>query len=184
MPNFHLESRLRTMPDIQRDFMFEISIPEISKIVSSIKDEEQFIIRAKTASIPDKSNTPIESYFMSMTQFYPGRNTFSSTLNIDFEETEDQFVTKALYDWQNVIMNTKESDNDSGHSMGKSKRDGQSTHLYIKMYKYNGEPMENMIKCFNAWPNSVGESPLSMNSNSAVFRNCIFTFDFWNLIKS
>lgn len=183
MPQFSIEGRLKANKDIQRDFLFEVSFPEISNIITTISDEEPFIVRAKTASIPDRSNTPIESYFMGMTQFYPGRLNLGSVLSIDFEETEDQVITKALYEWQNQIFNIKAEDNDAGHALAESKRSGQTTNIFIKMYKFNGELMENMIRCVNAWPSTIGESPLAMSSNSSVMRSAAFQFDYWDLVK-
>jgi hypothetical protein len=182
MPNFHIEGRMKNQRDIQHDFMFEVCIPNIASIVSSVKDDEPFILRAKTASIPDRSNTPIESYFMGMTQYFPGRLTLGSTLNVDFEEGQDQVMTKALYDWQDRIFNIDELSDNGGHAMADGKRNGLSTDIYVKMYKYNGDLMENMIRCYNAWPTSVGESPLDMSSNNAVRRSVIFQFDFWKLV--
>lgn len=183
MPNFHIEGRMKGSADILRNYNFEVLIPDISKIVTTVSNDEPLIIRAKTAAIPDRSNTPIESYFMGMTQFYPGKVTFGSTLNIEFEEGEDLIITKTLYEWQNKIFNINEDDVDTGHALAESKRNGQTTNIYVKMYKFNGQPIDSMIKCFNAWPTSISESPLDMRGNEAIFRSVVFQLDYWRLIK-
>jgi hypothetical protein len=196
MPNFHIEGRMKGMKDIQVNFMFEISVPRISEIITDsniIKDEEEFIIRAKTAAIPDRSNVPIESYFMGMKQIYQGRVEYGNSLTIDFEETEDQKIVKAIYVWQNVIFNTRDADTNSGHSLTNGKRlgssgnqsvTGRTTDLFVKMYKYNGELCDNMIKVVNAWPSNISEVGLDMAGNEAIRYSVTFTYDYWNLMKA
>jgi hypothetical protein len=183
MPNFHIEGRMKGASDILRNYNFELLIPDISNIVTTITNDEPLIIRAKTAAIPDRSNTPIESYFAGMVQYFPGRVTFGSTLNVEFEEGEDLTITKTLYEWQNRIFNINENDEDTGHALAESKRNGQTTNIYVKMFKYNGQAVDNMIKCVNAWPTSISESPLDMRGSEAIFRSVVFQFDYWDLVK-
>lgn len=185
MPNFHIEGRQKAMKDIQRNFLFEVSIPEISSIVTSITDEEEFIIRAKTASIPSKSITPIESYFMSQKSLWAGRQELSHTLTVDFEETEDQKILNAMYEWQNIFINMKDDDAEGGHAkLGTTKRNGQTTNIFLKMYKYNGEMCENMIKFVNGWVSDVSEVGLDYSGNESVRFSVTFSYDYWNLIKA
>lgn len=183
MANFHIEGRQKTMDDIQRNFLFEVSIPNISSIVSTIKDEEELIIRAKTAAIPDKSILPIESYMFGMRSIYQGRVDMSTNLVVDFEETQDQKVVKTLYEWQNKIFNTSDVDfNNSGHSTFTGKRTGGTTTIFVKMYKYNGEMCDRIIKFVNAWPSTISEVGLDMAGNEAIRYSVTFTYDYWNLI--
>jgi len=184
MPQFTIEGRMKGMADIHRNWLFEVSIPQIANIVPSVSDEEQFIIRAKTAAIPDRTNTPIESYFKGMKQWFPGRSEFGSTMVVGFEETEDQKILTALYDWQNIIFNIKAEDADAGHSLAPSKRDGQTTDVFIKMQKYDGSDMNNIVRLVNGWPTSVGEAALDMAGNEAVRYECTFQFDYWDLISA
>lgn len=185
MPNFHIEGRQKAMKDIQRNFLFEVSIPEISSIVTSVTDEEEFIIRSKTASIPDRGNTPIESYFMSMKQIFPGRLEMGNTLTVDFEDTEDQKILKAITEWQDILTNTKDDDAEGGHAkVGTSKRNGQTTNIFLKMYKYDGTICENMIKFVNGFPSSRSEVGLDYAGNETVRYSITFTYDYWNLITA
>ncbi len=184
MPNFHIEGRQKAMKDLQMNFLFEVSIPEISKFAPSFKDEDEFIIRAKTASIPGKTIQTVESYFMGMKSVYPSRVDYSNSLTVDFEETEDQKVIKAINEWQNTIFNTVDSDANTGHSLAESKRNGRTTNIYLKMYKYNGQIMENMIKFVNAFPSDISESGLDFAGSEAIRYSVTFSYDYWNLIKS
>lgn len=184
MPNFSIEGRLKGMKDIQRNWLFEVSIPDISNIVSTVNDEEEFIIRAKTCAIPDRTNTPIESYFMGMRQWFPGRSEFGGTIVVGFEDSEDQKIFKALYDWQNIIFNVNDADAETGHSLAAGKREGQTTTLYVKMYKYNGELCKYMVRVVNAWPTSVAEVALDQAGNEAVRIETTFQYDHWTLIES
>ena len=95
--NFTIEGRLAAIEDIQRNFVFEVIIPNINIMTGGIMNQEALIIRAKTAAIPARGNDTIDSFFMGMKQLFPGRPNFSNTLSCTLDETEDQIVMRATH---------------------------------------------------------------------------------------
>ena len=181
--NLTIEGRMKTLPDIQRNWMWELLIPSISDVTNGIMgDVEDLIIRARTASIPSRGNDPITSEFIGMKQYFPGKPNFGSTLAVTVEETQDQIVHKALTAWQNLIFNIAPNDPRGGQSMRPLKRD-VAKDIYLIMYKYNGDPMERKIRFYNAFIQSVGEVSLAYSGNEAVQYAVTFQFDFWELVK-
>ena len=56
MANFFLEGRAKTLPDLQRGWMFELLIPAIADVTGGIMgDVEDLIIRVRSAVIPGRT---------------------------------------------------------------------------------------------------------------------------------
>ena len=181
MANLTIEGRKKAIGDIQRTWMYEVSIPNIGDFVPNVTDEG-LTIRTQTAVIPGRTNEPIESVFMGTKQQYPGKETFTHTIDIQYEESEDQYILKSLYGWKERIFTVDPDAENAGSSQGNSKRDGQSTDIFIRMYRYNQDPMEKIVRLWNAWPAVVADVPLDYNDNAAVKYSVTFEFDFWTLL--
>ena len=79
--NMTLEGRLKHLPDIQRNWRWEIYIPNVNTIpgMPAIIDDD-LVIRARTCSLPSRGNEAVESNFMGFKQFFPGKPTFGNTM--------------------------------------------------------------------------------------------------------
>lgn len=186
--NFTVEGRLATIDDLQRNFMFELIIPALAGIIGTNNQNivtqdivESVTIRAKTASIPARGNEEIESVFMGMKQFFPGRPVFTNKLSVSLDETEDQFVLQMLTTWRNKIFDTRNDSATAGYSQAANKR-ALSTNITLRQYRYNGEKLKQDIVFVNAWPQDVGDVELSMAGNEKVTFGVSFTYDFWKLV--
>ena len=105
---FHIEDRLKNQPDIIRSYAWEVIIPEIGSVSESAKDSEDLVIRARITSIPSRGNEKIESNFVGMKQFFPGKPTFSNTISITFEEFESTYNSEIV---NKVLNGMKEVEN-------------------------------------------------------------------------
>jgi len=180
MANLTIEGRAKTLPDIQRTWMWELIIPSIADVTDNIMgDVEDLVIRARTASIPARGNEPIESQFIGMKQFFPGKPTFGNTFEVTIEETEDQIVHRALTNWQNLIFNISPNAVDGGQSLRPLKRD-VAKDVYLLMYRYNGDEMRERIRFYNCFVQNVGDVAMAYSDNAAVQFSCTFQFDFWS----
>jgi hypothetical protein len=141
---------------------------------------EDLIIRCRTASIPGRGFDSIESNFMGMKQFFPSKPTFSNTLAVTIEETEDQKVGKALYAWRQKIFDVDPASPKAGVSSGLVKRD-LAKDIFLLMYRYNGSSFEKKIKFVNAWIQNVDDVGLDYAGNDAVKYSVTFQYDFWVL---
>lgn len=182
MANFTIEGRGKKMGDIARNWLYELSIPNISDVVPTIKDEEGLVIRTRSAVIPGRTNEPIESVFMGLRQQFPGKETFSHTIEVMYEESENMYVAKALYDWKQKVFNVDPDAEIAGGSEAESKREGQSTDIFIKLYKYNHEKLDKMFRLVNCWPANVAEVTLDYTGNESIKYSVTFEFDYWVLV--
>jgi hypothetical protein len=181
MPNFTIEGRAKTLPDIQRNWMWELLIPSIADVTGGIMgDVEDLIIRARTATIPSRGNDPIASEFIGMKQFFPGKPTFGNTFAVQIEETENQIVHKGLTYWQNLIYNISPTDPTGGQSLRPLKRQ-VAKDVYLLMYTYNGRTLEKKIRFYNSFIQNVGDVSLAYSGNESVKYDATFQFDFWEL---
>jgi len=178
--NLTVEGRMAAIDDIQRDFLFEVHIPEIGSLTGGAIDQEGLIIRAKTCAIPARGNDTIDSFFNGTKQIFPGRPTFSNLLAVGVDESEDQIVMKALYEWRQIIFDTDPNSPTAGYSKAANKR-ALSTKIVLRQYKYNGDPLDNDIVFYNAWPSGVDEVALNMEGNGKIQYPVTFTWDFWKL---
>lgn len=185
MADFHIDNRLGKLPDPQKTFLWELKIPNISGIITSITDPEELTIRCRSVSIPSRGNETMESNFMGMKQKFAMKPTFSQTLSVMFEEFEDQLISKALYEWNNKIFDVDKTSAESGGSKAIMKRNiggtGYATDLYLYMYKYDKSKLEMAYRFFNAFPQDVSDVSLDYAGGDSVKYNVTFSFDYWNL---
>lgn len=181
MANFTMESRSKNLPDIQRDWMWELSIPNLNDMTDEImKDDEDLTVRVRSAVIPSRGNDPIESNFIGMKQFFPGKPTFGHTLAVSIEETEDQIVHRALTAWQDRLFNVNPNDATAGVSSALLKRQLTKT-IYLLPYKYNQDKMLKKIRFHNAFIQNVDDVTMDYTGNASVKYTTTFQFDFWTL---
>jgi len=170
MANFTIQKALSNLPDIQRNYMFELWIPPIAQL-----NMDDMRIRCRSAVIPQRGNDTIESHYMGMKQFWPGKPNFTHTLSVNIEEFEDKKVAKSLYSWQQLLFDVE----NNGASTGKSKRDVVRD-ILLKMYKYDGSDLST-ITFFSAWPQTITDVALGYAESGAVIYPVTFQFDRWEL---
>lgn len=186
MPSFHIDTRLGSLPDIQKTFMWELKIPNISGIITSIKDPEELTIRCRSVQIPSRGVDTHESEFRGMKQKYAMKPKFSHTLPVLFEEFEDQKMSKALYEWNNKIFDTDVKNTlTAGGSKAVMKRNiggmGYATDLYLYLYTYNKTKLEKSYRFYNAFPEDVSDVSLDYAGSDSVKYNVTFSFDYWTM---
>jgi len=178
MPNFTIEGRKAGQLDIVRNYLFELSIPNITAIVPIIAPDG-ITTRVKTASIPGATIDPIQSDWMGTSQFFPGKKIPSTEISITFEETEDMAIHNAMTVWMEAIQTLDWNAQNAGASQFRKKRDGYATDLYLNVYSYDGQRIIRQIRFINAWPSSVGDVSLDYSGADAVNFDATFKFDSW-----
>jgi len=179
--NTTIEGRAKQLPDIQRTWNWELMIPGIGNVTKGImKNDEDLIIRVRSAVIPSRGNEPIESNFMGMKQFFPGKPTFENSFAVTIEETENQIALKALTAWQDNTFDISPTSPTGGSSSKLLKRQ-LTKDVFLLMYKYNHKIMEKKIHFYNAFIQNVDSVSLDYTDNSSVKYSVTFQFDFWTL---
>jgi|TARA_Y100000310_G_C20704329_1_gene833636 hypothetical protein len=180
--NFTIEGRMKTIADIQRNWMWQMLIPGIIGVApSALLDMEDLLIRCRSISSPPRANTVTQSDWMGMKQFFPGKPDVGGTVAATFEETEDMAVRRIFWDWEQNIFNINPK---SSLTAGKSRLPNKRTmtrDIFLVYYGYNGVPLPKMIRFHNAFPQSVGDVPLDYGAGAAVQYTVTFQYDFWTL---
>lgn len=185
MPNFHI-NRLDKLGDIQRSFLWELKIPNIGGIISTIKDPEELTIRCRSVVIPSRGVETYTTNFAGMSAKYAMKPKFSQTLPVMFEEFEDQIISKSLYEWHNKIFDTDPNSPTAGGSKAIMKRNiagtGYATDIFLYQYTYNKTKLEKAYKFINAFPEDVSDVSLDYSGGDSVKFNVTFSFDRWDYI--
>ena len=185
MSNFTIEGRMKSMPDVQRTWMWNLKIPKITTFApETATNIEDLIIRCRSISIPSRTNTAIVSDWMGTKQWFPGRPEFPGTLAVTFEETEDMKIAQTLYEWQERIFSIDPTADTGGKSLGvngsASKR-SLSTNMTLSMYNYKGDNLPKNIVFYNSWVQNVADVSLDYTTSDSVKYNVTFQYDFWKL---
>ncbi len=183
----YIEGRkIKNFADIQRNFDYEIVFSNAHTIVDGWEAED-VSLRARTFTLPQRGNEPIESNYGAMKQFFPGKPTFGNTMQITFEETESQKVQNFLHAWQQKIFNINEGH--ANHSrkrgeagtqlIGTSEANGICDLITINAYRFNGDLLDNKYYLVNAWLQNVDDVTIDFSQNESIKYNATFQFDFW-----
>jgi len=177
MPQFTIEGRAKGLSDVQRNFLWELTILNFD-FGESIP--EDLTLRAKSVSIPGRSIEPIETWFYGHKQKHAGRAAFPNQINVQFEETEDQKILKTFYAWFQQIHNVNPLNAFGTLSTTFMKRQ-YVKRILLSMQKYNGEETKNSIEFVNAFPETMADVSLDMTGNEAVKFDITFSYDYWLL---
>ena len=170
MANFTAHGRLGNLGDIQRQYMWELYIPDIAEL-----NQDDMVLRVRNVVIPGRTIAAIESSFMGTKQFFPGKTEYAGTFATQFEEFEDQKVFKAIDSWQQFIFDHGRTDNAGGSAGDKSIITRTIT---LRMYKHD-QSLLGEIEFYNAWPQGIADSTLDYTASDSVKFDVTWQYDFW-----
>ena len=173
--DFHILNRADANPDPQREWMWELSIPDIAAIVPEVSTEG-LVTRIRSALIPGAEINEIKSEFMGTRQFFAGKKEPTNNMTCSFEETQEHYIYSAFQSWQTLIQNTDHLTANSGASLMASKANGYGLDLFLHLYTYDGQ-LSRQIHFFNAWPKSISTPNLSYEGTNQVKYDVSFIFD-------
>ena len=189
--NFHIQGRTAAMADIQRNFMFNVMFLNINGVApasSAPFGVEDLIVRCTAVKFPDVSIDAIETLFMGTKKYFPGKKNAGGTVSCTFYETEDQQISRFLYEWHQRIFNTN-PDAGGGVKAGKSISPlrtvpgaGLTTDIVVQMFGYSGIPLPFAIKASGCWIQSAPAPDFNFSGNEAVTYAASFQCDYWSLV--
>ena len=179
---FHINESIGKLPDIQRNYMWKVFIPDIDKVSNGKIDPADFGLRCRTAAIPSRGVEPIESFFLGMKQMFPGKPLLTNTLILTVEEFEDQKGIISMYEWMENIFSIDPKSGHGGSSKFALKKD-YATDVLIRSYRQKGEQdeLDKTVVLKGAWPSNIDEVPLDYAAQESVKYTVTFTFDTWQL---
>ena len=171
-----------------------VPVPTIGGAANYLLIEEDFIIKCRSANIPNKSISTIETSFMGHKKIYPSKAEFSNTVSIEYEENERMTMKRFFDDWQWIIYNP--DFNSGGDDRNKTApfgnagnqmfdRTDHTADLQLCFYGYNGIGLERNVTFYNCWPKEISEVAVSYAGGSdSIKYNVTFAYDFWELMPN
>ena len=181
---------IKNLPDLAKNYLFQIIFEyESGSVLSNVIGTDDFMLRAKTATMPNKDFNELVSEYMGTKLVYPGKATMDGTFDVQFDEFQDMYISKALHRWQNLLFNGGfQNDIDVGGITG-----GASSN-YLKDYSATARvvlydsalkqklPVE--FKFYYVWPKTVQSVNLAMESAEKVQRTCTFRYSTFELVPT
>ena len=181
---------IKNLPDLAKNYLFQIIFEyESGSVLSNVIGTDDFMLRAKTASMPQKDFNELITEYMGTKLVYPGKSTMDGTFDVQFDEFQDMYISKALHRWQNLLFNGGfQNDIDVGGITG-----GASSN-YLKDYSATARvvlydsalkqklPVE--FKFYYVWPKTVQSVNLAMENAEKVQRTCTFRYSTFEMVAT
>ena len=176
MPKFHIDSVAPKYKDVQRNWLFEFTIPEISRIVPFVLPEG-LQTRVRSASIPGSSINEITSEYMGTQEFHAGKKTPTTDVSIEFEETEDTVIHSCFYSWTEMIQALDPNSGNAGVSAFAVKRGGYAVDAFLNLFSYDGKDILQSFKFINLWPKGMPAVDVAYANSENIKYTMEFKFD-------
>lgn len=178
---------IKNMPDLAKSWLYQIIFEyESGSVLANVIGTDDFMLRAKTASLPQKDFETLETHYMGSKLVYPGKSTMAGTFDVEFDEFQDLYITKALHRWQNLLFNAGfQNDVDVGGITG-----GSSSN-YLKDYCATARvvlydstlksklPVE--YKFYYVFPKTVNSVTLGQENSDKLKRTCTFQYSTYEM---
>lgn len=181
---------IKNLPDLAKNYLYQIIFEyESGSVLSNVIGTDDFMLRAKTASMPQKDFGELITEYMGTKLVYPGKSTMDGTFDVAFDEFQDMYISKALHRWQNLLFNGGfQNDIDVGGITG-----GASSN-YLKDYcatarvvLYDSALKQKLpveFKFYYVWPKTVQSTALGMESAEKVQRTCTFRYSTFEMVAT
>lgn len=183
--------------DLAKKFLFQVELEFPEKETSAFFEEtlkrEDFVFRAKTATIPAKEFTDMTTEYMGLKLNYPGKVNTAGEMTITFDEFQDGWVSKAFHTWQQLIVNTGFQDDEIWKQSIAPLTGGAYTNniqllcanIKITMYTSNlKDSLPVVWRLYRCWPKNLASVDLGQEDDGKVQRSVTFSYSNWELIDA
>ena len=186
--NYHIASTLGSLSDLQKNNLWVVNFGDLN----DVPDLKSLTVRAQTAKIPGRTIPAIHTKFMGMQANYAATEDMGNkTLDITFDEHDDQKIYTVLNEWLNLMFNSLENTNKGGHGFAASKlgtRDGNSfkyaTDIKLGMTDLASNPLSKAIVFHNAFITSLNDASLGYDGSAKVSYNATFQYDWFEIVNA
>lgn len=178
------------LQDLAKNFLFNVIFEyESGSVLSSVIGTDDFIIRAKTATIPQKDFGELTTEYMGSRLVYPGKATMAGTFDVQFDEFQDMYISKALHRWQNLLYNQGfQNDIDVGGITGGASsnylKDYCATVRVVLFHSDLKTKLPVEYKFYYVWPKTLQSASLGMENSEKLTRTATFQFSTWELVST
>lgn len=181
---------IRNLPDLAKNYLFQVIFEyESGSVLSNVIGTDDFMLRAKTASLPQKDFNELTTEYMGSKIVYPGKATVAGTLEVTFDEFQDLYISKALHRWQNLLFNQGfQNDIDAtGITGGASSNYLKDYSATVRVVLYDSAlksklPVE--YKFYYVWPKTVSQVGLGQESSEKIQRSVTFNYSTYEMIAT
>ena len=181
---------IKNLPDLAKNYLFQIIFEyESGSVLSNVIGTDDFMLRAKTASMPQKDFNELITEYMGTKLVYPGKSTMDGTFDVQFDEFQDMYISKALHRWQNLLFNGGfQNDIDVGGITGGASsnflKDYSAT---VRVVLYDSSlksklPVE--YKFYYVWPKTVSLVTLGQEQAEKIQRSVTFNYSTYEMIAT
>jgi hypothetical protein len=115
MATFGIDS-VRSLPNFQTVYKWDLQFTQLPAVGPLAFPLSQGLnIRCESTTLPNTANQKIEIYQKGHKVFQNGINDYNSTIDLTFTETVDNYISKFIAAWQEMIWATR-----SGQSFSKA----------------------------------------------------------------
>lgn len=181
---------IKNNKDLAKNWLFSVIFEyESGSALSRVIGTDDFMLRAKTANLPQKEFTQLETHYMGSKIVYPGKATVAGTFSVTFDEFQDLYISKALHRWQNLLFNQGfQNDIDAqGITGGASSNYLKDYSATVRVVLYDSQlksklPIE--YKFYYVWPQNVAQTSLTQEGSEKITRECTFQYSTYEVIAT
>ena len=181
---------IKNQSDLAKNWLFQVIFEyESGSALSKIIGTDDFMLRAKTASLPQKEFGELSTEYMGSKIVYPGKATMAGTLEVQFDEFQDMYISKALHRWQNLLYNHAfQNDIDAiGITGGASSNFLKDYCATVRVVLYDSAlksklPIE--YKFYYVWPKNVATVSLGQESAEKIQRAVTLQYSTYEMIAT
>lgn len=181
---------IKNLPDLAKDYLFHVIFEyESGSSLSKIIGTDDFMFRAKTASIPAKTFGELSTHFMGSKLVYPGRATIDGELSVTFDEFQDLYISTALHRWSNLLFSQGFQDDIdavriTGGASSNYLKDYTTT---IKVVLYDSALKKKLpveFKYYYAFPLNINSTELGQENENKITRQVNFKYSTFEVIRT
>jgi hypothetical protein len=181
---------IKNMQDLAKNYLYQIIFEyESGSVLSNVIGTDDFMLRAKTASMPQKDFGELITEYMGTKLVYPGKSTMDGTFDVAFDEFQDMYISKALHRWQNLLFNGGfQNDIDVGGITGGASsnflKDYCATARVVLYDSSLKQKLPVEFKFYYVWPKTVQSTALGMENAEKVQRTCTFRYSTFEMVAT
>lgn len=183
-------TKIKTLPDLAKNYYFNVIFEyEPTSRLAQIIGTDDFIIRAKTASLPQKQFSELSTEYLGSKIVYPGKATVANTFEVTFDEHQDMYISQAIHRWQNLLFNQSfQNDIDaSGITGGAASNYLTDYCANVTVCLFDSSlrtklPIE--YKFYYVWPHDLASVTLGMEQQEKIQRSVTFQYSTFEAVAT
>lgn len=182
-------SSIVNLPDLVKQYLFQVRfLYEKGSALSSILDSDDFMLRAKTMTLPQKDFNTLETHYMGSKLVYPGKATVAGEFTVQFDEFQDLKISTALHRWSNLLFSQgfmNDIDVTGRITGGASSNYAKDYTASVEVLLYDST-LKNLLPVkwvlYRVFPKTISSSDLSQEGDAKVTRSATFSYSNFEVV--